>query len=325
MNNFSHIYIEKDAIDYPVTKEILRRFKNSSIIYINHYKDVFNRSRQNFMLQKRSQNLILAVKQSLFLYEGPDICQNFGHKNFYYASTILNCIYDCHYCYLQGLYPSANIVVFVNIDDFFMEVDKFLYKEPIYLCVSYDTDLMALEGIIPYTSKWIRFAKARPKLLMEVRTKSANYKTIGDMEPLENVILAWTLSPKEIIECYEARTPALDVRLKAAKMAMDQGWNVRISIEPIINIKGWREIYRTFIEYIFAYLPSNAIYDINLGPFRMNREYFKTIYKFRADTDVFCLPMECKGDVVCCSNQNNMVQYMYEIISKYYPQDKIYI
>ena len=36
---------------------------------------------------------------------------------------MFNCIYDCDYCYLQGMYPSANIVVFVNHEDFFDAVD----------------------------------------------------------------------------------------------------------------------------------------------------------------------------------------------------------
>src|SRR5690606_27139140 len=108
---------------------------------------------------------------------------------------ILNCIYDCHYCYLQGLYPSANIVIFVNIEDFFGAVDRQLEGGTLYLCPSYDTDLLALEGIVPYASRWIEFAGTRQGLRMELRTKSANYGAIAHLKPVEQVILAWSLSP----------------------------------------------------------------------------------------------------------------------------------
>ena len=36
----------------------------------------------------------------------------------------MNCVFDCEYCYLKGMYPSANLVVFVNLEDIFAEVEK---------------------------------------------------------------------------------------------------------------------------------------------------------------------------------------------------------
>ncbi len=121
---FSHIYIEERALDYPFTDKIIHSFPNAQRIIIRHYKDVFNRPRQNFVLQKQSPKLVLAVKEEPFLYKGPEVCENFGYDNFYYASTLLNCLYNCDYCYLQGLYSSANLVAFVNMDDFFRAVKK---------------------------------------------------------------------------------------------------------------------------------------------------------------------------------------------------------
>ena len=54
----------------------------------------------------------------------------------------MNCIFDCEYCYLKGMYPSANIVVFVNLEDIFAEVAQKLENHSLYLCVSHDTDLL---------------------------------------------------------------------------------------------------------------------------------------------------------------------------------------
>ena len=52
---------------------------------------------------------------------------------------------------LQGLY----IGQYCNICEhrrFFKAVGKLLEHESLYLCVSYDTDLLAFEGIVPYAS-----------------------------------------------------------------------------------------------------------------------------------------------------------------------------
>lgn len=56
------------------------------------------------------------------------------------------------------MYPSANIVVFVNLEDIFAEVERVLENHPLYLCVSYDTDLLALEPLIGFVQEWCAFA-----------------------------------------------------------------------------------------------------------------------------------------------------------------------
>ena len=115
---FSHVYIEKEAYGYSLSKTILRKFSNSSIIDIKHYKDVFNRSGQDFQTQKKSMNLILAKKTPPFLYPITDMVQGHHMPGFFYTTPMLNCLYNCEYCFLQGMYPSGNIVLFVNQNDF---------------------------------------------------------------------------------------------------------------------------------------------------------------------------------------------------------------
>lgn len=116
---FSHIYVEEEIAEHPRVKQILACFMKAEIVYIRHYKDVFCRRRQDYEEQHHAQNLILAKKTGSLIYQGAPVCQNFGNTYFYYTSCMMNCIYDCEYCYLKGMYPSANIVIFVNIEDIF--------------------------------------------------------------------------------------------------------------------------------------------------------------------------------------------------------------
>lgn len=149
MVKFNNIYVEEQAYEYPHTQKILDKLKSSNVITINHYKDVFCRPRQNVNLQKQLQNLILAVKQDDYVYKGAKVCQDFGFDNFHYCSCVMNCICNCEYCYLKGMYPSGHLVVFVNLNDYF----NYLQDKNLYICASYDTDLFPLEPLLGYVKK----------------------------------------------------------------------------------------------------------------------------------------------------------------------------
>ena len=71
---FSHIYVEDDALNYPLSKEILGRLKGSHIIKIKHYKDIFNRAGQDFLLQK--ENAVLLEYRHLGEAEESCLCKD---------------------------------------------------------------------------------------------------------------------------------------------------------------------------------------------------------------------------------------------------------
>lgn len=109
--NFKTIYVEEAAYEYEITSYVLENNTAARVVDIKSYKDVFNRSKQDYGFQKLYPSLILAVKKDGFVYTGSNMCQSFGYMNTYYATLMLNCIYDCEYCFLQGMYNSANIVL----------------------------------------------------------------------------------------------------------------------------------------------------------------------------------------------------------------------
>ena len=298
-SNFSHIYYEKAALESEYANVVLARFPKAKLIEISDYKDIFNRKRQDWRLQKESLKLILAKKKSEFLYAGSDVTPNFNQKNFYYNTLIMNCIYDCHYCYLQGMYPSANIVIFTNLDDYFQKTDEVLNEQKeMYLSISYDTDLLSFENIVPYCSKWIEFASKRLNIKIELRTKSANYSAIKHLKPISNFVLAWTLSPENIIKRFEPKTPGLRARLTAAANAMADGWQVRLCLDPVLMVDGWTNDYLSLIEQIREALPMSDLHDVSLGSFRMNKDYYQTTRDMRTDSELLHFPYKKSGKMV---------------------------
>ena len=47
------------------------------------------------------------------------------------------------------------------------------------VAISYNTDIMAMENILPLTARWIKFAKRMKDLIIEIRTKSALFINSG--------------------------------------------------------------------------------------------------------------------------------------------------
>ena len=117
-------YIEKNVEGYPLTDLVMKNFSDPKIIWIDHYKDIFNRVGQDFQSQKTTMNLILAKKTPPFLYPASDMVQEFETPNVFYNTPVLNCLYNCEYCFLQGMYPSGNLVIFANENDFFMAINN---------------------------------------------------------------------------------------------------------------------------------------------------------------------------------------------------------
>ena len=297
-SNFSHIYVEENVINHEITRKILERFANSKVIKIKHYKDIFCRSNQDVSTQRKSKKLIIAQKQNNLIYKGAPVCQDFGNEHFYYTSCIMNCIYNCDYCYLQGMYSSADIVIFVNLEDVFKEVEMILQEHPVYLCVSYDTDIAALEEIVGYTSRWIEFAKKyQDSLKIEIRTKSAHIKLWEKLQTTDNVILAYTLSPKYIIDNYEHHTPSIKQRVESIKTAMASGYKVRLCFDPVIYSKNFDEIYGEFLDYILENVDMKNIQDISLGTFRVSQDYMKKMRKINPDSAVVNYPYVNTGGV----------------------------
>jgi spore photoproduct lyase len=62
------IYIEKQVKNYPQTKNILEKFKNSQVIYIDNYKNLFDKSYKNIDSNK---SLIVAKLNSGTITEAP--------------------------------------------------------------------------------------------------------------------------------------------------------------------------------------------------------------------------------------------------------------
>lgn len=291
------IYIEEELLGSKEVEEILsqKRKQNPIIIPIHHYKDVFNRRRQDAIRQHEDSILVLASKKGQLIYHGAPVCQDFGNEYFYYTSCIMNCLYNCDYCYLKGMYPSGIPVIFVNLEDTFRELEALLTLHPVYLSVSYDTDLLAVESLTGYVKRWVEFTRSHPDLTIEIRTKCPRKDLFSKIEACDRVIFAYTISPDPIIQRFEHGTGSLAARLAAVKAAMEQGFSLRLCFDPMVYISDWKSVYHTMMDEVEEAIDLSRIRDFSVGSFRISESYLKPMRRLMRDSAVVQFPFERKN------------------------------
>ncbi len=326
---FSTIYAEKE-----VWNDTLKETASFTPIIIDHYKDIFNRSHQDFAAQKQAPSLILAKKTGTLIYKGAPVCQSFGKEHFYYTSCMMNCIYHCDYCYLQGMYPSGHVVVFVNLEDYFKELEALLKEHPVYLCISYDTDLLALEQKFSFVSRWLAFASNHPDLTLEIRTKSGNAAVFDSLAALylgkeqlqKQIIFAWTVSPEHLCRRVEHGAASLALRLKALQAAKQAGFSVRLCFDPMIVHGGWEKEYSTLVDTVFSTISADDLYDVSIGVFRISTDYLKNMRKKRPDSAIVQYPYITENGVSHYGTlSEKMVHYLQNLLLPYLPAEKIFL
>lgn len=291
------IYIEEELLGSKEVEEILsqKRKQNPIIIPIHHYKDVFNRRRQDAIRQHEDSILVLASKKGQLIYHGAPVCQDFGNEYFYYTSCIMNCLYNCDYCYLKGMYPSGIPVIFVNLEDTFRELEALLTLHPVYLSVSYDTDLLAVESLTGYVKRWVEFTRSHPDLTIEIRTKCPRKDLFSKIEACDRVIFAYTISPDPIIQRFEHGTGSLAARLAAVKAAMEQGFSLRLCFDPMVYISNWKSVYHNMMDEVEEAIDLSRIRDFSVGSFRISESYLKPMRRLMQDSAVVQFPFERKN------------------------------
>ena len=321
---FSHIYAEEELLDHPETKRILSLFPHSHLIPIRRYTDVFNRKRQKYQAQMKSQSLILAKKYGTLLYSGAPVCHNFGEKRFFYATTMINCLFNCDYCWLKGIYSSANITVFLNMEDYFRECEEALKEGPLFLSLSYESDLFPLENISGHLHLWSDFARTHTGLLAEVRTKSSRTDLLPLFADNPGFIPAWTLSPEEIIRDYEHFTPNLASRLHAVNLALSMGCSVRLCLDPVLRVPGWKEIYGQFLKELADTVDLSSIRDLSVGSYRQSEAYQKKMRHRFPELAAAQYPYVTENGYARYPDHQKMDAWMKEQLLKYVAEEKIF-
>lgn len=283
------IYIEQQIADHPQVARICQRFPNARRISCEHYGEIFNRKAQNFRLQKQRPALILAQKTGRLVLPAP-AGYGVGGDHHYYFSHMLNCVYDCRYCFLQGMYRSAHYVVFVNYEDFQASIVDTLASHPdsqSWFYSGYDCDSLAYEPVTQFASEFLPFFRRHANAWLELRTKSPHSRALLKQTPVNNCIIAWSFTPEPISAALEHGVPSLDKRLAVIARLQQQGWRIGLRFDPLIYDPEFKPLYHALFEKIFSQLDGSTLHSVSLGGFRLPKPFYATMQRLYPDEALF--------------------------------------
>lgn len=277
----STIYCEQGVADHPLSITIRTRFAQANWIAIDRYNEVFNRKGQSFRLQKQNPSLILASKQGQLVLPAP-AGYGIGHQQNFYISHMLNCVYDCRYCFLQGMYRSAHYVLFVNFAEFKTAMTTTLAEhsdQTVCFFSGYDCDSLALEPISGYIHDLLPFFEQHPQAYLEIRSKSTQIRSLLKRPALDNVIVAVSFTPAELAQALEHKTPSVERRLAALAQLQQHGWSIGLRFDPLLYDPEFEWRYKKLFAQVFAQIDGQRVHSVSFGPFRLPRDYFNTLVK----------------------------------------------
>lgn len=293
------LYIENEVASHPRTLRICARYPRARHIAIERYSDIFNSRVQNFREQKTNPSLILAKKPGKLIHPTPPGYHIGGQHNFYF-SHMLNCVYDCRYCFLQGMYQSANYVVFVNTEDFLAEITSTTQQQDsaTWFFSGYDCDSLALDPITNFVEDCLNHFESLPNAFLELRTKSTQIRPLSQRAPLPNVVVAYSLSPESIVAAEEHGTPSLAKRLDALKTLQTSGWKIGLRFDPLLYTDNFSDIYSQFFDQVFSTLDMTEIHSVSLGVFRLPKGFHKKLVRLYPDAKLLAAPLSLRDGMM---------------------------
>ena len=322
------IYIENAVKEQARTKAVLAKYPDARLIFCERYSEVFNPKAQNFRLQKKNPSLILTNKHKGFVLPAP-LGYGIGAQHNYYFSHMLNCPYDCRYCFLQGMYRSAHYVFFINYEDFDREIRLTANQhggEPVHFFSGYDCDSLAFESTSGFAAHFVPLFKDRPHALLELRTKSTQINSLLEIEAMPNVVVAYSMSPVPIAKTLEHGAPSVSARIRAMKKLADRGWPIGLRFDPLLYQTDYQSQYQELFEAIFSTIPADAIHSISFGAFRLPSGFFNKLVKLYPDEKLFAGPLDSTGNMASYKQEieEEMHDFCKRALLAFVPEDKLF-
>jgi spore photoproduct lyase len=322
------LYIEREIAAHPRVRRICQRFPRATRVRCERYAEVFNPRAQNFRLQKARPALILARKHGRFVLEVPPGYGVGGGRNFYF-SHLLNCVYDCRYCFLQGMYRSAHYVLFVNYEDFQEAIEKEVARsatETTWFFSGYDCDSLALEPVTGFAAHFLALFERHPHAWLELRTKSTQTRSLLHREPIANCVVAFSFTPEPMSRALEHKVPSLVRRLETMQRLQRSGWTLGLRFDPLVYAVDYQAQYRALYADVFAAVDVRRLHSVSLGSFRLPRGFFRTIERLYPDEPLFAGPLEERSGTVGYRSalECEMLGFCREELRPYVPEERVF-
>jgi len=280
------IVVTKEVIDEPVTRGILERCLGVPVRVaetslprdIKGASQILSRTAslaEKIAAGKHVLVLVPTTNNVVGEFEMAD--PRVGCPHFPKLVTVSNgCPFQCSWCFLKatyrGLFPF--MAVHVRYDKILKKILRHVngVSTPVTFNMGELQDGLALEHLTGAAQTLIPFFGRLPNAFLFALTKCDSVEPVLGLPHNGHTILAWSLNAPEVSRQFEIGAPSFEQRLAAARRAQEDGYPIRIRLDPIVPLVGWEKIYADTIGRIFAEI---APQRITLGTLRFEEQFYK--------------------------------------------------
>ncbi|MEW6674806.1 MAG: radical SAM protein [Nitrospirota bacterium] len=188
------------------------------------------------------------------------VCPHFLELKWAYG-----CPFDCSWCYLKGTFrfhPNGPKPVVKSYEKIELHTRRFLeeVEMPEILNTGEIADsLMHENSGHPFSKFIIPIFETQKIHKVLFLTKSSNVKNLLEIEPHNQAIISFSLNAIPVAKMWEKKAPPVLKRVEVAKKLYQTGYGVRIRIDPMVPIDGWKESYLQLVDLIFKNLAPERI------------------------------------------------------------------
>lgn len=175
------------------------------------------------------------------------------------------CNFNCAWCYLNGTlrfrpmkkkpYLKDKIKIKNHIKNYIHQ-----NKIPSLLNSGELSDSLLFEGTEGAISHFvIDLFKDQNKHKLLILTKSDDIDNLLESNSQDILIVSFSINSFEVSDKWEKGAPSSKDRILAAKKLSENGYTVRVRIDPIVPTKSWKKQYKELIDFLFENLTPDVI------------------------------------------------------------------
>ncbi|PPA70383.1 spore photoproduct lyase [Jeotgalibacillus proteolyticus] len=257
------VYVEPRALDYPLGRELVEKFKGMGIEIkeTTSHNQIRNLPGENHFQKYRvaKSTLVIGVRKTLKFDTSKPSAE-------YAIPFVTGCMGHCHYCYLQTtMGDKPYIRTYVNVDEIFEQADEYMKErmpEETRFEASCTSDIVGVDHLTHTLKKAIEFFGQSDHGRLRFVTKFAHVDHLLDAKHNGRTRFRFSINDQYIIKHFEPGTSRLDERIEAAVKVAEAGYPLGFIIAPIYLHDGWKEGYGEMMEKLEAKLPAFAKKDL---------------------------------------------------------------
>jgi spore photoproduct lyase len=239
---------------------------------------------------------------------------------------MLNCLYDCRYCFLQGMYRSAHQLVFVNYEDFAAEISQITAQynpEPVWFFSGYDCDSLANEPLTGFVEYFVPVFADLGNSWMELRTKSTQIRQLLKLEPCSRVVTAFSFTDQHSHRKLEHGVASIKKRLDAMQALVEAGWPIGLRLDPIIYHSNYQSEFVQLLQQIFSVIDATALHSVSLGAFRLPKDNYKQVHRLFPDEPLFAQNLALDNNIISypLTLEQEMISFCEQQLMRWIPPE----